>query len=385
VIRYSKRLPWDLAENALARAIAARTAPYVDLSEANPTRAGLSPDFDLGVLANPRALRYEPHPKGAFLAREAVAAYYGESRGAAVDPAHIVLTASTSEAYALLFKLLCDPGDSLLVPEPSYPLFGYLTALESVRAVPYPLRWDGEWHLDPEAVLAAAGPTTRAIVLVSPGNPTGAYLKENELRGLAQVCERTGCALICDEVFADFPRGPDPRRVSTTAGHEPVLTFTLSGLSKVAGLPQLKLGWCVVSGPLDEVHGALSRLELVADSYLSVGTPVQLAAPSLLDLRQPYQRRVLGRIEANLFALTHARGAEAPWDILPAEAGWSAILAVPSARTEEEWALRLLDAGVLVQPGYFYDFPRGSHLVVSLLPPEREFARAAEILARTLG
>ncbi|TMB35344.1 MAG: pyridoxal phosphate-dependent aminotransferase [Deltaproteobacteria bacterium] len=385
MIRYSKRLDWDLGENALARAIAARSDPYIDLSEANPTRAGLVPDLDLGVLANPRTLRYEPHPKGAFAAREAVAAYYGESRGAAVDPERIVLTASTSEAYALLFKLLCDPGDSVLVPEPSYPLFGYLTALESVRAVPYALRWDGEWHLDPETVLAAAGPTTRAIVIVSPGNPTGAYLKESELTGLSKACERLGCALICDEVFADYPRGPDPRRVSTTAGHEPQLTFTLSGLSKVCGLPQLKLGWCVASGPRDDVAGALSRLELVADSYLSVSTPVQLAAPSLLGLRQGFQRRVLDRIEGNLFALARARAPDAPWNILQGEAGWSAILAVPSARSEEEWALRLLDAGVLVQPGYFYDFPQGSYLVVSLLPPEREFARAAEILARTLG
>jgi len=385
VIRYSKRLDWDLAENALAKAIAARRDPYIDLSEANPTRAGLVPDIDLGVLANPRALRYEPHPKGAFVAREAVAAYYGESRGAAVDPERIVLTASTSEAYALLFKLLCDPGDTVLVPEPSYPLFGYLTALESVRAVPYPLRWDGEWHLDPEAVLAAAGPTTRAIVIVSPGNPTGAYLKESELRGLTTACERAGCALICDEVFADFPRHPDPRRVSTTAGHESQLTFTLSGLSKVCGLPQMKLGWCVVSGPLEEVTGALSRLELVADSYLSVSTPVQLAAPSLLALRQAFQRRVLDRIEANLFALAHARRPDAAWNVLPGEAGWSAILAVPSAGSEEEWALRLLDGGVLVQPGYFYDFPQGSYLVVSLLPPEREFAKAAGIVARILG
>jgi alanine-synthesizing transaminase len=385
VIRYSKRLDWDLPENALARALAARRTSYIDLSEANPTRAGLAPDFDLSVLANPRALRYEPHPKGALAAREAVAAYYGDARGAAVDPERVVLTSSTSEAYALLFKLLCDPGDSVLVPEPSYPLFGYLTALESVRAVPYALRWDGEWHLDPEAVLAATGPTTRAIVIVSPGNPTGAYLKESELRGLRTTCERAGCALICDEVFADFPRGPDPRRVATTAGHQPVLTFTLSGLSKVCGLPQLKLGWCVVSGPRDDVDGALSRLELVADSYLSVATPVQLAAPALLPLRQTFQRRVIDRIEGNLFALAHARGPEAAWDILPGEAGWSAILAVPAATSEEEWALRLLEAGVLVQPGYFYDFPQGSQLVLSLLPPEREFARAAEILARTLG
>jgi len=385
VIRYSKRLDWDLAENALARALAARREPYIDLSEANPTRAGLVPDFDLSVLANPRALRYEPHPKGSPAAREAVAAYYGDSRGAAVDPERVVLTASTSEAYALLFKLLCDPGDSVLVPEPSYPLFGYLTALEGVRAVPYALRWDSEWHLDVGAVQAAVNATTKAIVLVSPGNPTGAYLKEGELAALAAVCKGAGCALLCDEVFADFPRAPDPRRVATMAGHEAVLTFTLSGLSKVCGLPQLKLGWCVVSGPPDDVAGALSRLELVADSYLSVATPVQLAAPALLASREAFQRRVIARIAANLFALAQARPPDASWNILPAEAGWSAILGVPAARSEEEWTLRLLDAGVLVQPGYFYDFPRGSHLVVSLLPPEREFAKAAEIVARTLG
>jgi aspartate/methionine/tyrosine aminotransferase len=314
-----------------------------------------------------------------------VASYYADSRGAAVDPDRIVLTASTSEAYALLFKLLCDPGDCVLVPEPSYPLFGYLTALESVRAVPYPLRWDGEWHLDADAVAAAMTSAARAIVVVSPGNPTGAYLKEDELRALSHLCERNGCALLCDEVFADFPRVPDPRRVATAAAHEAVLTFTLSGLSKICGLPQLKLGWCAVSGPPGDVSGALARLELVADSYLSVGTPVQLAAASLLDLRHVFQRRVLARIEANLRALAQARDAGAGWDLIPAEAGWSAILAVPAAPSEEDWALRLLDSGVLVQPGYFYDFPRGSHLVVSLLPPEAEFARAAQVLARTLG
>ncbi|MFL5374760.1 MAG: pyridoxal phosphate-dependent aminotransferase [Myxococcales bacterium] len=385
MIRYSKRLDWNLEENALARALREIRHPYVDLSETNPTRAGLVPDFDLSVLCNPRALRYEPHPKGALVAREAVAAYYADSRGAAVDAERIVLTASTSEAYALLFKLLCDPGDTVLVPEPSYPLFGYLTALESVKAVPYPLRWDGEWHLDPDAVLSAVTPTTRAIVVVSPGNPTGAYLKEDELRALAQTCERGSCALICDEVFAGFPRGPDPRRVATTAAHEAQLTFTLSGLSKVCGLPQLKLGWCVVSGPPADVSGALARLELVADSYLSVATPVQLAASSLLALRHGFERRVLGRVEANLWALAQTRGKSAAWDILPGEAGWSAILAIPGTPSEEEWALRLLEAGVLVQPGYFYDFPRGSHLVVSLLPPEAEFARAAQVLARTLG
>src|SRR5437868_3652582 len=263
----SVRLDFTQGENALARALAARRSPYIDLTLSNPTAAG----FPVPSIPLPHARSYEPHPRGAPAALEAVAAYHG------IQPERVVLTASTSEAYSWLFKLLCDPGDSVLVPEPSYPLFGYLTALESVRAVPYALRWDGEWHLDPETVLAAAGPTTRAIVIVSPGNPTGAYLKESELTGLSKACERLGCALICDEVFADYPRGPDPRRVSTTAGHEPQLTFTLSGLSKVCGLPQLKLGWCVASGPRDDVAGALSRLELVADSYLSVSTPVQLA------------------------------------------------------------------------------------------------------------
>jgi aspartate/methionine/tyrosine aminotransferase len=383
VIPYSRRLPWTATENAIARALRDRREPYVDLTESNPTRAGLVPAAQLAALSDPRALRYEPHPKGLRPAREAVAEYYRDSRGAAVDADRIVLTASTSEAYALLFKLLCDPGDCVLVPEPSYPLFAYLTALEGVRAVPYPLRFDGEWHLDAAALELPA--EARAVVAVSPGNPTGAFLKQAERDVLAERCARAGCALVCDEVFADFALVPDPRRVATVAAHADVLAFALSGLSKVCGLPQLKLSWCAAAGPAEEVARAVQRLELIADTYLSVATPVQLAAGQLLRGRHDFQRRAIERVRSNRAALLRARSADAPWDVLPTEGGWSAVLSVPRTRSEEEWALALLEEGVLVHPGWFFDFPSGAHLVVSLLPPEGDFGGAAKTLARVLG
>ena len=382
MIPYSRRLPWTAVENAISRALRERREPFIDLTESNPTRAGLVASAPLAALADPRALRYEPHPKGLHAAREAVAEYYRDSRGAAVDPERIVLTASTSEAYALLFKLLCDPGDCVLVPEPSYPLFVYLTALEGVRAVPYPLRFDGEWHLDVDAM--ELPPQARAVLAVSPGNPTGAFLKQAERAALAERCSRSGCALICDEVFADFALVADPRRVPTVVAHDDVLAFALSGLSKVCGLPQLKLGWCTVAGPESEVTRALERLELIADTYLSAATPVQLAAGQLLRGRHDFQRRMLDRVRANRAALLRARPEDAPWDVLPAEGGWSAIVSVPRTRTEEEWTLALLETGVLVHPGYFFDFPSGAHLVVSLLAPEGDFARAAASLAGVL-
>ena len=381
MIPYSRRLPLS-GENVIARALRARREPYVDLTETNPTRVLLTPEVTLDALADPRALRYDPDPKGLAAGRQAIASYYAESRGAAVDPERVVLTASTSEAYAMLFKLLCDPGDCVLVPEPSYPLFAMLTALEGVRTVPYPLRFDGEWHLD--AVALRFPERARAVLVVSPGNPTGAFLKEAELAGLTGRCAEAGCALISDEVFADFAWGADPRRVSTLAARDEVLSFALSGISKVCGLPQLKLGWCVVSGPGDEVERALSRLELVADTYLSVGTPVQLAAGRLLEKRHAFQRRVLARVQANRRALVRLRTADARWDVLAAEGGWSAVISVPRTRGEDEWVLALLEAGVLVHPGYFFDFSAGAHLVLSLIAPEGDFARGAEVLSRTL-
>jgi alanine-synthesizing transaminase len=365
------RLDFSQRENALARALRARKAPYVDLTLSNPTTAGLP----TGPAVLPPAPIYDPQPRGLPSARAAVAAYHG------IPAERVVLTASTSEAYSWLFKLLCGPGDELLVPEPSYPLFGYLTALESVRAAPYPLRWDGEWHLD--AASLRFSPHTRAVLVVSPGNPTGSYLKEDERAALARLCGEHGCALIVDEVFADFPARPDPRRARTAASYDDVLSFSLSGLSKVAGLPQLKLGWIAAGGP--GAGDALVRLELIADTYLSVSTPVQLAAPALLQGRHLFQRAANQRLQHNRRALRAVRPADAPWEILSSEGGWSEVLSVPRFRSEEDWALALLDAGVLVHPGYFFDFPSGSHLVISLLPRPDDFAKGIAILAGTLG
>ncbi len=359
------------AENALARALAARVAPYVDLTLSNPTAAGLPK----GDAALPPAPLYEPDPRGLASAREGVAAYQG------VSPQRVILCASTSEAYSWLFKLLCAAGDEVLVPEPSYPLFGYLTALECVRPVPYALRWDGEWHLDPSGLRFSE--RTRAVLVVSPGNPTGAYLKEDERLALAAACRAHGCAVVSDEVFADYPAFADPRRARSAARYGDVLAFSLSGLSKVAGLPQLKLAWIAAGGP--GADDALARLELIADTYLSVSTPVQLAAPGLLARRGAFQRAVQERLRENRATVAALRRADAPWDVLRAEGGWSEVLSVPSSRSEDEWALRLLDAGVLVHPGYFFDFPSGSHLVVSLLPEPLQFARGARILADVLS
>lgn len=390
----SRRLSWHAEENALTRALRARRAaglPVIDLTESNPTRVDLPlpperGDRILRALANPAALVHEPDPKGLRTAREAVARYYAD-KGARVDPEHIVLTASSSEAYSLLFKVLCDPGDAVLVPEPSYPLFGWLTSLEAVRAVPYQLRWDGEWHVDMASLRAAldADQRVRAVLVVSPGNPTGAFLKRDERAVLAELCRERDLPIVSDEVFADYAFCDDPLRVATLAAFDDVLSFSLSGLSKVAGLPQMKLGWCAVSGRRASAKQTLAQLELAADAYLSVGAPVQHAAPELLDGREAFQRALLGRIAANRSALAAAREPDDSWDILPAEAGWSALIAVPRAVAEEDLALRLLDRGVLVHPGYFFDFPMGAWLVYSLIPRQSDFAAAAMVLAEELS
>ena len=390
----SRRLSWQADENELTRALAARRAaslPVLDLTESNPTRIGLPlPEGHgkaiLAALAQPASLIYEPQPRGLRAARDAVARYYAD-KGVALDADRILLTASTSEAYSLLFKLLCDPGDQVLIPEPSYPLFGYLTALDGVQAVPYGLRWDGEWHLDPGSLATAldAAPRARAILVVSPGNPTGAFLKQDERAALAKACSARGLSLIGDEVFADFAAGPDARRVDAVCAFDDVLSFSLSGLSKVCGLPQLKLGWCALSGPPAEVEQALARLELIADTYLSVASPVQHAAPALLASRFAFQDALSLRLRANRATLAAARRPDAAWDLLPSEGGWSLLISVPRAVPEEALALRLLARGILVHAGYFFDFPAGHFLVVSLLPDRETFAAAAGVIAEVLG
>jgi aspartate/methionine/tyrosine aminotransferase len=311
-----------------------------------------------------------------------VAADFGR-RGFPVGADRVVLSASTSEAYAFLFKLLCDPGDEVLVPRPGYPLFEFLATLESVRVRAYPLAHDGEWHVDVAALQSAVGPRTRAIVVVSPHNPTGACLKGDELDALEALCAERSIALVSDEVFADFSFRDDPRRAVGAARDGPALAFALGGLSKSCGLPQLKLAWTAVTGPEPLRLEALARLEVVADTYLSVSTPVQVAAPELLARREELQAPIRARVRGNLEALRAAIGPGCPASLLEPEGGWSAVLRVPATRTEEERVTRLLEErDVLVHPGYFFDFPHEAFLVLSLLPPEADFAEGvARLLA----
>ncbi len=385
---FSSRFHWDLHTNRLTQALAARRAAgghVLDLTESNPTHAGLAyPGEIVSAFADARMLAYEPLPAGTPAAREAVSAYYS-ARGHAVPPERILLTASTSEAYGYLFKLLMNPGDEVLVPRPSYPLFEFLADMESVAVRQYPLEYHGAWSMDVAAIEAAITARTRAIVLVNPNNPTGSYVKHAELRALAALCARLGVALISDEVFADYALTEDPSRVTTLAGEQECLAFAMSGLSKVAGLPQMKLGWIVVNGPAALRQEAWEKLEWIADTYLSVSTPVQCAAPGLLAAGEAVQRQIRQRTAANL---TFARAALAgtPANILAVEGGWYITLQVPRVRSEEQWTLHLLEhAGVLVQPGYFYDFASEAYLVVSLLTAPDIFREALPRLIALLG
>ena len=381
---FSRRLPPELEPNALSRALAAlraRDVHVADLTQSNPTRADIPyPDGLLAPLADAAALRYEPHPRGLPAARAAVAADQGR-RGPAVDPAHVVLTASTSEAYSWLFKLLCNAGDTVLVPCPSYPLFEHLTSLEGIHAHPYALEYHGRWSIDVES-MAAAPDSTRAVLVVSPNNPTGSYLTAGECASISQLCRRRDWALIVDEVFADYPlEARDP--LTDIASRSEVLCFSLAGLSKTVGLPQLKLGWIVVGGPPAQRDAALGALELIADSYLSVGTPVQVAAPHLLRAGAPVRDAIRERTRQNLGVLRALAGEFPACEVLRAEGGWSAVLRVPSTRPEEQLVLELVERErVLAHPGYFFDFPREAYLVLSLLPPPRLFADAVARLLR---
>jgi alanine-synthesizing transaminase len=372
---FSSRLPWSNAPNPLTellRAMRARGEAVLDLTESNPTAAGLSfpRTAILDALADPRTLLYEPASAGLLPARQAVSEYYAGR----VAPQRILLTASTSEAYSLLFKLLADPGDEVLAPRPSYPLFEFLASLESVRQVQYPLVYHDGWSIDFEALERRINARTRAIILVNPNNPTGSFLKKHELDPLVQLCLAHGLAIISDEVFSDYGLAEDSERVRSLAEIDEVLTFSLSGLSKVAGLPQLKLGWIVTGGPAAEQNAAIQRLELIADTYLSVGTPVQWAAAKLLPMRQRIQAQILERIRENRAFLSGHLEPGSPWRLLRTEGGWYAILQAPRIRSEEEWALLLLEEDrVLVQPGFFFDFETEAFLVASLLTPPEIF------------
>ena len=381
---FSRRVPAQAETNALTRALdvlRAARVPVVDLTESNPTRVGIPyPEGLLATLADDRGRRYEPHPFGLPSARAAVAADQ-RRRGADVDPDQVVLTASTSEAYSWLFKLVCNPGDGVLVPCPSYPLFEHLARLEGVRAEPYVLEHDGHWLVDIDSV-AAAPAHTRAVVIVSPNNPTGSFVGAADLGRVSALCRERGWALVVDEVFADYVLDAE-NPVTDVASRSDVLSFTLAGLSKTVGLPQLKLSWMVVGGPARERAAAVSALEIIADSFLSVGTPVQVAVPDLLRAGASVRAAIQDRTARNLDVLRDAARRFPACEVLRAEGGWSAVVRVPSTRDEERLVLDLLEREhILVHPGYFFDFPRESHVVVSLLPPEAVFAEATARLLR---
>jgi alanine-synthesizing transaminase len=364
--------------NAISRAVSSlRRAGtrVIDLTAANPTSVGLDyPTELLAGLSDPEARGYDPQPLGLLRAREAVAADY-RRRGVEVDAAQIVLSASTSEAYSWLFKLLCNPGDGVLVPAPSYPLFEHLTRLESVQPVPYHLAYHGRWEIDFESITAAPA-SVRAIVIVSPNNPTGSYVSVREAKRLISMCRERGWALIADEVFAEFPLDVVSPATEVTRSPE-VLSFTLGGASKSLGLPQVKLAWTIVDGPARARDSALAALELIADTFLSVGTPVQVAASSLFHHGASIRDQIRRRITSNLAAARQIARHHAESTMLEVEGGWSMVVRVPAVRSEEALVLELLARErVLVHPGYFFDFPHEAFLVVSLLPQEEAFADA---------
>lgn len=373
MVHFSERTRFEAEPNALSREIARRRAcgaEILDLSRSNPTRAAVpyAEDAILQALAAPRSLVYEPEPFGPMVARAALAREWA-ARGFDVPAADIVLTASTSEAYTFLFKLLCDPGDELLVPAPSYPLFEHLCRFEAVVPVAYPLRFDGAWSIDLDAVRSRRSARTRAVLCVSPNNPTGQLVQKDELRALADL----GLPLISDEVFGSYLLEPRASAVRSALEADGTLVFALSGLSKLAALPQMKLAWISMAGPASELHEARARLELVADAFLSPNAPVACALPELLAARATSERHVLARLRANL-GRVRSRVAGSPLSVLPVEGGWYAVLRLPRTQSEEAWVLGLLaDEGVLVQPGYFFDFAEEAYVVVSLLTPEAEF------------
>ena len=387
VFSFSSRTPADLAPNRLARALErlrAEGRPIIDLTESNPTRAGFDyPDDLLAGLADPRGLSYAPQPFGAIDARRAVAREYAR-HGLTVSPERVVLTASTSDGYSLLFKLLADAGDEVLVPRPSYPLFDHLTRLDLVVPRAYDLEYHGAWSVDFASLERAWTPRTRAVLVVSPNNPTGSFLKQEECDRLAAMCAARGAAIIADEVFADYELTPGAAAAAGRAvGRNDALTFSLGGLSKSVGLPQVKLGWIVAAGPVSLVDAALERLELVCDTYLAVSTPVQLAASELLSAGVAVRTQIARRIAANHGCLREQAALSPACQVLRAEGGWYAVLQVPSFGPEEDLVVDLLTRdGVLVQPGYFFDFRRESFLILSLLTPEADFSQGIGRLLR---
>jgi alanine-synthesizing transaminase len=407
---FASRTNWNLAPNPLSVALAERRAagkPVLDLTASNPTECGFACDAQaiLAALANPASLSYEPAPRGLLKAREAVCEYYAARKDSVVSPDNVLLTTSTSEAYSYVFRLLCNPGDEILVPQPSYPLFDFLADLQDVRLVRYPLLYDYGWQIDFHALQQGITPRTRGIVVVHPNNPTGHFCKVHEIEQLNNICAPQGMAIIADEVFLDYalgectPRLPSeweshiaphvlpnlPRKWSpkllppSFAANSQALTFTLSGLSKVSGMPQMKAAWLLVSGPEPSKGESLGRLEVIADTYLSMNTPVQHALPALLQLRHAFQQQLRGRVHSNLAELDRRLARPGAYMRLILEGGWYATLRLPAEVLDETFAVdALVSRAVYVHPGHFYDFSAANYVVLSLISPEAQFAQGLE-------
>ena len=382
---FSDRTNWKLTRNRLTEALEeARSsgARVLDLTLSNPTRAGLHYDEPriLQSLASPHAMDYDPQPKGLLSARAAVSDYYRTDHGIHnLDPQRLILTSSTSEGYSFVFRLLCNPGDELMVPKPSYPLFEFLADLQDVRLVPYPLIYDHGWQMDFPSLEKVVTKRTRGVVVVHPNNPTGSYVHAHEQESLNSFCREHKVAIIADEVFLDYAHNGSPER--SFAADQDVLTFTLSGVSKISALPQMKVAWIATSGPAEEVEAAQARLEVISDTYLSMNAPIQWAVPALLEQRKSIQQQLRDRVLANLAELDRQLAAQKTCQRLSMEGGWYAVLRIPVTQTDEELAVDLLRRkSVLVHPGHFYDFPNDGYLVLSLLTQQVDFAEALQQL-----
>jgi alanine-synthesizing transaminase len=380
---FSQRTNWNLATNRYTEAIEAHRRAgreLLDLTASNPTTVGLRYDGEkiLAALANPAALSYEPISKGLLSARESVAGYY-QGLDVAVDPEQLILTTSTSEAYTFCFRLLCEPDDEVLVPTPSYPLFEFLAELQDVKLVPYELIYDHGWQIDFHSLSQKLTPKTKAVIVVHPNNPTGSFVKPHETKQLSEICAAHQMAIIADEVFLDYSLG---EKAASFAGNETCLTLTMSGLSKISGLPQMKVAWLAVSGPSELQREALARLDVIADTYLSINAPIQHAVPALLEERRSIQQQLNARVRTNLSELDQQLESHRSVTRLEVEGGWYAILRVPVTRSDEDLAIELISQhDVLVQPGHFYDSASDGYLVISLITPEETFR---EGLARAL-
>jgi alanine-synthesizing transaminase len=373
---FADRTNWNLKSNRLSEALAKHRAanrPLLDLTVSNPTESGFvyDPGSILQALANPGSLSYDPEPKGLLSAREGIVEYYS-AHDVVLPLENVILTTSTSEAYSFTFRVLCNPGDEVLIPEPSYPLFSFLADIHDIKLTSYPLLYDHGWQIDFHSLQQTITPRTRGVIVVNPNNPTGHFCKAVEMEKLNEICSSRQLAIIADEVFLDFHL--EARRPSSFAANDTSLTFTMSGLSKIAGLPQMKIAWLITSGPEALKTQALSRLEVIADTFLSMNTPVQLAIPRFLELRHGFQNQLMTRVRRNLAKLDAQLAAQSSCSRLEVEGGWYAALRVPVTRSDEDLAIELLSTQeIYVHPGHFYDFPADGYLIVSLITPAEDF------------